>query len=421
MVAPAIERLRIRDTGSVQLDQGIASCSRHPGDECPVADLRHGPLSEHPVRSVELGLGCCHREGLILRVETAGVAEGLPPPPPIRDEAQRPLRVPLWLADRFGRASGDSLRRPDRLQHVVLVRRVRRPGLWAAAGSWRHPTACPGGSRRPRRDGPRWGVAGAYRRSPMPVEQEWSRRATRSGSKGPRSDAEVESTPSPMDLSHGQHPLAVRRGAQPTVVVHLTGRRRVRPGPPVRPRRRGAGRPLRHRTTPVGPTGRHRRTAPADRPGTRQNAPPPYSLTRLRMLTPSGEWSARPSGIGPHDHGPARLGRAGLEPVDRVAVRADFRQRDLGPGHVARRRAARPNPHTLRSWPRSERTRCNRTGQKAAARRSTVNPCASRPICSPRRGRSSGPPWSSCPTPTSPRARCSSGSSGPPSTSRTPW
>ena len=118
-------------------------------------------------------------------------------------------------------------------------------------------------------------------------------------------------------------------------------------------------RPGRRRTTPAGRPGRRRRRR-------RPSAPAPGTWRPRRTrgrgcgrspLPASGRH--RPSARGPHDDDATRLGRARLEPVERVAVGAELREGDLGAGDVARRERRGPAPVTCESWPRSERTRCS--------------------------------------------------------------
>ena len=99
---------------------------RHPRHDGAVGHLGHGALAEHPVRARGTrppgpvsGVGSSSRAG------TSRVDVGLPPTPPVRDEAQRPVAVPGRLADRLRRATGDGPRRPRRLERVVAVCRAQ--------------------------------------------------------------------------------------------------------------------------------------------------------------------------------------------------------------------------------------------------------------------------------------------------------
>ena len=298
-----------------------------------------------------------HRRGLRPLADTARLAVGLPPTAPIRDEAQRPVPAPR----RAGRPTRPAppatcCAGPAACSVLVPVQRRRRRGRAAGPRRSRRPTACPGGPRRPRRGGRRSDAAAACRRSRAP-RAAWSRTAT----------------PRRVDRA-----TTLRTGrADPSRWISRTARTHspsaVALSPPCRCTSPAGG----------GALERHRRCRA--RPAWRRAVTEPHPLVRLVHV---GEGTGGPSGheaqgapavlvdpaadahalrrvvghargIGPHDHRPARLGRAGLEPVDRVAVRAQLRERDLGPGHVPRRERRGPTPITCESWSRSERTRCN--------------------------------------------------------------
>ncbi len=178
----------------------------------------------------------------------------------------------------------------------------------------------------------------------VPVEQRGLARRPDAGRQGDHA-AHRPSRSFVVDLSDGQDPLAVRRGAQSAVPMQLSRRRRCAQG--------------------------HRCGTTRGRPGPR-SVTEPHPLVRLVhigegtggpswheaqgppavLVDPAADAHAlrrmvgRAQGIGPHDHRPSSLGRAGLEPVDGIAVRAELRQRDLGPSHVTRRERRGPTPIT---------------------------------------------------------------------------
>ena len=212
---------------------------------------------------------------------------GLPPALPVRDEAQSAVVPPARLAHRLTRRR----RRPP---GALPRRAARRQGAarWRAEG---HDDELRGVPRHvgvvPHHDG--HVRTGRVHRG-APKKSCPSRRTDSAGSPGRVASATTAARrlrpPVAVDLSHRQHPVAVRGDAQAAVVVRLSPRAaRASSG-------RGAATSAggRRRTTPAGPTGRRRRRHQPACPGTRQSAPPPYSLTRLRMLTPGGEWSRNP-------------------------------------------------------------------------------------------------------------------------------
>ena len=328
-----------RVTRDVQRDERVPSRARHPGHQCPVGHLRHGALTEHPVRTVELGVHRGQRSGLLVRADTTRVDVRLPPPLPVRDESQGSVVTPVRLADRFRPPTGDRPCRPRSLQHLVVVcgagtsaERQQQDGR----GVPRHVRMVPGDHGQT--------VCGLVHpggtEEIMPVEQDGL--AGRAGQCREGDDAPEGSSRSlPMDLPHGQHPLAVRGGAQPTVIVDFAGRRWCAQ----RHRRDRTGRGSRSVTEPdplvrlidirEGAGGPSRNEAQRAAAVLVDPAPNAHCLRRV---------VGRAVRIGPHNHRPARLGRAGLQPIDRLAVRADFRERDLGSRHVLRRERRCPTP-----------------------------------------------------------------------------
>ena len=168
--------------------------------------------------------------------------------------------------------------------------------------------------------------------------------------------------PARVESATTRRPAAARPRRAPRAPPAPSPRRpwpRARRGGAPRPRRGAAGSAARE----ARPRGRPRRPvaepdalvglvdvgegARGRAPGTRHTAPPPYSWTRLRMLTSAGEWSRRAVRVRPA-RATTRPASAGprLEPVQGGAVRAELRERDLGPGDVARRERRVPAPIT---------------------------------------------------------------------------
>ena len=97
-----------------------------------VGQLRHGRLPEDPVGPVELGPAASVSGSAPGRdAGRAGVHVGLPPPSPVRDEAQRAVASPGWLPDRLLRSAG---RRPRACPPAPACRRRGRRNRRDRAG-----------------------------------------------------------------------------------------------------------------------------------------------------------------------------------------------------------------------------------------------------------------------------------------------
>ena len=328
----------------VQPDQGIPSRRRPAGDERAVGGLVHGALAEHPVGSVEFRCHIRQRRRLGRHVRGADKAIGQPPTAPVGDEAQRSVAAPGGLADRLGGPAGHLMRRPHRHQGLVAVRRAGDPGErddQDRRGIPRHVRVIPGDH-----GDAATGRIGARRAEEVEILEKRAltrRRAPR----GQRNHPAHRTAGSwAVDLADGQHPVAVLGGAEPAVVVDLPVRGRPRqrprrcagalvilhggavaePHPPVRLVHvgEGTGRSLRHQA----------------------HGPPAVLVHPAADAHALGRVVGQAIGIGPHQHHPARFGGAGLEPVERFAVRAELRQGDLGPGDVSRRERRVPTPIT---------------------------------------------------------------------------
>ncbi len=204
-------------------DHGIVARRRQARQERAVGGFRHRPLPEHPVRPVELGLRSGQRGGL--RLEGAVRPVGQPPSAPVRDEAQRSVPAPAGLADRLVGTTADRQRGPRGPEDVM------RMGVGVAGvarerqdkkhrGVPRHVRVVPGDDGQP--------IARRMRdRRPeeiVPLEHDGRTRLRGARRQGDHT-AHRPGRSLAVDLAHGQHPVAVRRGAQPAMVVRLACRR----------------------------------------------------------------------------------------------------------------------------------------------------------------------------------------------------
>ena len=266
---------------------------------------------------------------------------------------------------------------------------TRRRGRAAAPTRRRHPTACPGDPRPPRPAGRRSDAGVASRRNRVPsssvVAHGCSPRVESATTL--RTGARV---PLAVDLPDREHPVAIRRRTRDhrgCASRPPAGRRRQGLSAWLPPRPRGSGTvapphpPVRLVDVGEG-SGRPSRHEAQGAPAVLVDpAPDAHPVRRVVGQVP---------GLAAHHDHAARLGRAGLQPVERVAVRAELREGDLGPGrrHPPRSDEAQP------PYPAIVVTAPNVPVAAVRARRrrrrpSTVSLCASRPTCSRRPGRSS--------------------------------
>ena len=323
------------------------------------------------------------RARLLARVGLPRVDIGLPPAPPVRDEAQRTVAPPRRLADRL---LGPARHRPRRARRRQQCRPVGRSGDHGERQHHEH-RGVPGHvGVIPHDHGQAVAVrmdAGGSRRS-RARERAWTRSAA-----APRVDSAtmLRLGPAPPSrwtsrTARTQSPSAVAL-SPPWLCTSPAGGAADRGRGVAAPRLRPPGR---RRTTPAGRPGRRRRTRrpPAPAPGTwlrRRTRGPGCGCSPRRRVV--GE-AVRP---GPHHDHAAGLGRAATRASRAPRRRSRARRATPWPGRRRPPPAARPNARSLPSWPRSERTRCTGRRPGTPTTPSTVSRCASRPTCSRRRAR----------------------------------
>ncbi len=209
-------------TVRIQRDERVPARRRHTRHDRAVNGLGHGVLAEHPVGAVELCLHVGQPYRLLLRARETRVHVGLPPTAAVRHEAQRPVASPGGLADRLAGTAGHGQCGAVRLERVVTVARPGDAGQRHDHDERRiprHVRMVPGDHGQP--------VTGRMRagrpEEVVPVEQRGLARLRAAGGQGDDAAHRAGRSHS-LELPDREDPVAVRRRAEPTVVVHLAPR-----------------------------------------------------------------------------------------------------------------------------------------------------------------------------------------------------
>ncbi len=153
----------------------------------------------------------------------ARVEVGLPPTAAVRDEAQRAVALPGRLAHRLPGPPGDGQGAPA----GASASRPRSAGRGRPSGTTTSVDASHGMSGWSQTTTAKRSPPGAPRGVPKkscPSSSVVSHGSVRARRERDHAAHRRRSDPLAVDLADGEHPVAVRRGAQPAVVVHLAPR-----------------------------------------------------------------------------------------------------------------------------------------------------------------------------------------------------